>query len=123
MNRYKIKPGTTIQDIISFGEENKAKYNFGTGGSWIFKNADYYFIIPLCDDISLDIAFPNDLNNWDDYDYVLVLDEMFGQPYTPFYYKLKNPKEVPGNFLQTIINKYNEKMNELPFLARIDDSL
>ena len=73
------------------------------------------------DDISITIAFPEDFSKWNDIDYVLVLDEAFGQPYGPFYHYL-NGKTVIFPYLEEVITKYNEFMSSMPFLEEIDES-
>ena len=45
MNRYKMKPGTTISDIEKYAK--KKKYVFSTGGTWISKDAEHCLFIVL----------------------------------------------------------------------------
>ena len=77
--------------------------------------------IVLRGDIEMDIAFPKELEKWDDYEHVLVMDDNIGQPYGPFYSYLRDPAEQPDPFLETIIEKYNEIMDSLPFLEKKDE--
>ncbi len=116
MNRYKMKPGTTISDIENFAK--KKKYVFSTGGTWISKDAEHCMFIVLNDDINVDIAFPKELEKWDDYKHVTVMDDSLGQPYMPFYDHLKNLEEKPDHYLKMVIEKYNKIMDSLPFLER-----
>ena len=117
MNRYKMKPGTTISDIKKYAEERKLIFN--KGGKWISKDSEYVLFTVLHNNISLDIAFPKDLKKWDDFKHVLVMHEMIGQPYGPFYRYLQNPTEEPFAYLKTIIDKYNEVMESFPFLKKV----
>ncbi len=125
MNRYKMKPGTTIADIENCANENR--WLFNQGGTWISKDSEHFLSIPLCDrdlkdictDISLEIAFPHDLEKWDDFENILVMDELFGQPFNPFYKHMDHPEEPPYPRLKAVIEKYNEVMDKLPFLERI----
>lgn len=65
--------------------------------------------------IEVVVTFPEDLFDWNDFDFVLVIDEEFGQPYTPFYSYLSGEiRSFP--VLRKVIEKYNEFMSSLPFL-------
>ena len=116
MNRYKMKPGTTISDIEKYAEENNLGFN--TSGTWVSDDAEYVLRIGLEATILLAIAFPKDLEKWDDFKHVLVLDEDFGQPYVPFYKQLENPNRKPFLYLKSVIEEYNKKMDRLPFLEK-----
>lgn len=112
-NSYKIKD--------EFLKNNHIKSSH-SGGTWINKNcvsviSKTFFYNEL--EFSVDIGFPDNLRQWNDFDYILVMDEDFGQPYTPFYgewYK----KEVE-NFpcLEYVIQKYNEFLDSLDFLEKV----
>ena len=117
MNRYKLKPGTTITDIKKYAEENKDKCKFGKGGWWIAEHANYYLMIDLYENVSVNIAFSMDLENWDDFDNVLVLEDT--HPYSKFYYQLRHPEKEPSLYLKIVIKKYDEIMDSLPFLENI----
>ena len=116
MNRYKMKHGTTISDIEGYAKKEKLVFN--NGGKWISKDAEYCLFIVLIGDIEVDIGLPKDLEKWDDYKHVLVMNDNIGQPYGPFYSHLKNPAEEPDPYLKTIIEKYNKVMDGLPFLEK-----
>ena len=110
INKYRIKEGTTIEDIL---KELKAKnIQNAEGGSWVNKNAYHVLWKVLVSSIEVDIALPKDLSEWDDFDYVLVMDDDFGQPYTPFY----SEESFPA--LLNIIGHYNKFMDSLDFLER-----
>ena len=114
VNRYKMKHGTTILDIENYAKE--FNYVFSKGGTWISDDAEYVMFIALNDSISLDIAFPGDIEKWNDCDYVLVINEKIGQPYGPF----RNCSENPDSYLEALIGKYNETMYSLYFLEKAE---
>ena len=116
INRYKIKNGYTIDDVLKELKKRKIYVNEGNA-SYINENARYSFSKPLDDDdlIGVCVGFPEDISTWDDIGYVLVLDEDFGQPYMPFY----NGKEM-FSFLKETIDSYNKFMDSLVFLERKD---
>ena len=110
INHYKLKKGVTIDKIL---EEAKSKrINSSKHCSYVNKDAEYVLFKSLFKDISINIAFPKDLSKWDDFDYVLVLDDSFCQPYTPFY----GGSTIP--FALTVIDRYNKFMDSLNFLER-----
>ena len=113
IKHYKLKDGVTHEFLLVNGCKE--------GGVWIDESAVFYISKPLVDEISLNIAFPKELNKWNDFDYILVLDEDFGQPYTPFYRyaqtRIRGGK--PFKFLQMVINKYNKVMDSLPFFEEL----
>lgn len=67
---------------------------------------------------SVDIGFTDDINNWNDCDNVIVLDEDFLQPYTPFYANFENDIT---NFpcLEKTVETYNDYMDSLDFLEEV----
>ena len=95
VKRFKLKEGRPTQ-------EDFERYGFREGGSWIIKDAKWF-----CDkfirkedkhyyrdyETSFNMAFQEDLSKFNDFDNVLVLDEEFGQPYTPFYDYLNGKTE------------------------------
>lgn len=112
--RFRIRPGASFSNVKCIRE----------GGSWIHKDAIRFMSIPLYDkyEITLNIGFPEDLSKWDDFNYILVLDEDFGQPYIPFYAHLDGTwQKKTGSILTQIVQKYNEEMRALPFLEEIKE--
>ena len=113
IKRFKLKDGVTIDDI------KKEYKSLREGGSWIHQDAVYNIFRDVTpqnsrgSEISVCVGFPNDLLKWDDYNFVLVLDEEFGQPYTPFY---GDDNEEPFPFLAGVIRRYNEVMGRFSFL-------
>ena len=113
---YKLKYTPTEEQLIESGARS--------GGSWIDEESKMYisksFILPEYDfEFSIDICFKADISDWNDFDNVLVLDEDFGQPYTPFY--RDNYKKEISNFpcLEYCIEKYNEFMGSFDFLCEV----
>ena len=113
IKRYKLKDDVTHEFLLANGCKE--------GGAWIDGNSVFYISKPLVDEVSLNIAFPDDLGKWNDVYYILILDEDFGQPYTPFYRyaqtRINGGK--PFKFLQMVINKYNKVMDSLPFFEEL----
>lgn len=126
IKRYKLKPNIT--------KEQLEKYEYKDGGSWIFKGckhfiSKYFHINYLCKytenkvrkcsfEFSVDIGFTDDINNWNDYDNIIVLDEDFCQPYTPFYTEFENDvTDFPC--LEKTVETYNDYMDSLDFLEEV----
>ena len=114
---YKLKYIPTKEQLIKFGAR--------PGGTWINQYSDLYISIARefpgsCGDFIICIGFPDfekGLAEWDDFSFVLVLDDEFGQPYTPFYGK--NYKKDIQNFpcLECVIEAYNKFMDSFDFLC------
>ena len=109
-----MRPNASLKNIEGLRE----------GGSWIHNDAKSFWAVGLYDKycITLNIGFPKNLSKWDDFNYILVLDEEFGQPYIPFYAYLDGTwqkRESP--VLNQIIKNYNTEMRKLPFLEEIKE--
>ena len=114
IKRYKLKNGVTHEFLLANGCKE--------GGAWIDGNAVFYISKPLVNEISLNIGFPNDLGKWNDCYYVLVLDENFGQPYTPLFYNYAQTRirgGKPFKLLSRVIAAYNKTMDSLPFFEEL----
>ena len=133
IKRYKLKSNMTKEQLISLG--------FHEGGTWVHKNAElvlskYIHITneveyttkkgkrkkrKYLSEFNIGIAFTDNINDWNDFDNVLVLDEDWCQPYYPFYHlrsdKLKD-NEIP-KVLPLLVAEYNEYMDSLEFLEEI----
>ena len=109
INRYTLKPNITESDLLSRG--------FNKGGSWIYDGCEIYRFIPLNDSIELNIGFDGS-KEWNDIDNILVLDDDFGQPYTPFY-RYYDEDINDYEFLENVVKRYNEVMDNLDFLERV----
>jgi len=114
VNRYKLKPGITMDDILS--ELRAKKLPIGTHGTYISKDAKYSTCKWLADDISVCIAFPENLASWDDFDHILVMDDECGQPYGPFY----DVEKKQFAYVLNVVGNYNKFMDTMSFLERVD---
>ena len=117
IKRYKLKDSVTKEDLIAL--------KFRSGGSWINKDAELF--LSRCFECgeydfeySIGIAFSSDINSWNDFDNVLVMDEDYAQPYTPFYGD--NYGKDIDNFpvLEMVIAKYNRFMSSLGIFEEIN---
>jgi hypothetical protein len=100
------------------------KFGFKDGGTWVIKNATMFifkeFIFKSTHfDFTINIAFEENIKNWNDYDNVLILDEDFGQPYFPFYHHFNDNAIYNFPTLEFCVEKYNEYMSSLPFLIEV----
>ena len=118
---YKMKYTPTEEKLI---RELRAR----NGGSWIDKKSKLYiskiFILPEHDfEFSINICFKDDISDWNDFDNVLVIDEDFLQPYSPFYGN--NYKKEISNYpcLEYCIEKYNEFMDGFDFLYEVSERI
>lgn len=114
IKRYKLKENLSKEYLMTHGLRE--------GGSWIDKNSDIFisknfYIKDIDFEFSINIGINSSALYFDDFDNVLVLDEAFCQPYTPFYDECNYGKEI-RNFkaLENVINYYNEFMDSLDFL-------
>lgn len=89
--------------------------------SFIAKDATKSCFYPLVDSITVNIGFPDDLSKWNDFDYILILDEDFGQPYGPFYHYLNGELKEPFPFLEKVVQKYNKTLRHLSYLEEIKE--
>lgn len=117
IKRFKMKPAADIS-VFPWGRIQKI---INGPINYVNKNSFFGIWEDLCHEISVTIAFPEDLSEWNDIDYILVLDEQFGQPYIPFYYFMTGKIEEPWDKLKEIIEAYNEFMSSLTCLEEIND--
>ena len=114
IKRYSIKKEVVVDDIIAAGGKE--------GGTWINKESKfllskYCYYKPTDFEFSINIAFKQDIKDWDDFENVLVLDEDFCQPYTPFYGKNFGADIFNFPTLEYCVEQYNKFMDSLPFLV------
>lgn len=114
IKRYKLKDGITREQLL--------KYGFKEGGIWIKKDAELFLAHcfeykAINFEFSINIAFST--SEWNDFDNVLILDEDFCQPYTPFYGKNYDKEIINFPALEYVIEKYNEFMSGLSFLEEV----
>lgn len=118
IKRFKLKDNITKENLIALG--------FRNGGSWIKKDAELFLNKCIEYDryfeYSIGIAFSSDINDWNDFDNVLVMDEDFGQAYYPFYGENygKDIDDFPA--LEDVILKYNEFMSGLGIFEEVDNN-
>lgn len=102
--RYELNDNVTLENLLN--------NNFKEGGFMKeIPSPKYYYYKRLIDDIELYIEVNingNEITNFDDINNILVIDDSFCQPYYPFY---EGKKEF--DFLNKVIKKYNEAMDEL----------
>ena len=97
-----------------------------SGGLWIRKDADHFIgqSFKVKDgravlEFSINVAFVNgSMDEWNDFDSVLIIDDDFGQPYTPFYGKNWGEEITDFPILEQVIEKYNEFMDKQPYLEK-----
>jgi len=117
INTYVLKPNVTIADLQALKVRD--------GGDWINKESRYFlsgnYSIKRNFEFSINIAFKENIQDWNDFDNILVLDEDFCQPYTAFYNH--NYKKDVSNFeyLEYVIQKYNEYMDRFEIFEKRDD--
>ena len=117
VKHFKLKDNITIEDI-------QKTNRITSGGTWIHENSKYLFFTTLIDSIELNIGFPEDLSKWNDWDYIMILDDDFCQPYTPFYSYIDKTAdgasdEEFSDYLLNVVRKYNEVMSSLDFLVEV----
>lgn len=117
IKRFKLKDNITKNDLRIAG--------FRQGGAWVIKDAELFksqeFVVGRYrTELSINIAFSSDIAAWNDFDNVLIIDEDYGQPYTPFYGD--NYGKDINNFpvLEMVINKYNQFMSSLGIFEEIN---
>ena len=116
IKRFKLADGVTKEELLAL--------RFRRGGSWIMKDAELFLSRTFYNQVtnfeySIDIAFGSDINDWNDFDNVLVMDEDFGQPYGPFYGENygKDISDFPE--LENVILTYNHYMSTLGIFEEI----
>lgn len=129
VKRFRLKPNADISSVPVTEHMGYVHKDFHRGFWTILKIVDPetephpYFddeIIYTLQSITLNIVFPEDLSKWNDFDYVLVLDDEFGQPYVPFYDYMSGRIKETFPFLEAVIISYNEIMSSLPYLEEIN---
>lgn len=116
IKRFKVKDGVTKEDLIALG--------FASGGTWVKKDAKLFRCrifeyTPTHFEYSISIVFGDDINDWNDFDNVLILDEDFCQPYTPFYGDNFGKEIYDFPSLENVIYRYNKFMSELGIFEEV----
>lgn len=121
IKRYKIRENVTKNDIARSchcsWNNGAADYIIGGADFTIrkfgeFKKTDFEF--------SIIIAFKPNIQDWNDFNNILILDDAWCQPYTPFYdYFGKEVYDFPT--LEYLISEYNKFMDSLSFLEEVKE--
>lgn len=109
IKRFRMKPDAEIP-----------REGMSTQMQYVNSDATHGFFKMLVDEIELNVTFPANCADWDDFDFVLVIDDDFGQPYYPFYQYL-NGKRKSFPFLDRVVHAYNEFMSSLPYLEEVKE--
>lgn len=116
IKRFKMKPDADIS-VFPWGRISGIIHG---PVKYVNENSVCGFWENLHHDIVVIVAFPKDLSEWNDFDYILVLDDVFAQPYGPFYHFLEGKIQEPWDGLKKVIEAYNEFMSSLIFLEEIN---
>lgn len=111
IKRFKLKDNVTKEQLTKLG--------FTHGGIWVKTDAKWI----LWRDFgwySINVVFGENINDWNDFDYVLVLDEDFGQPYIPFYDSL-DKDILDSSTLGGVVENYNKFMSNLDIFEEIKE--
>lgn len=113
IKRYKLKENVTKDSLIALGFKN--------GGYWVSKDAELYLMkhLDIGWGLSFNIVIPEEIKEWDDFEHVLVVDEVYGQPYTPFYGDNFGKDITDFPFLEQVIREYNKFMDGLGIFEEI----
>lgn len=116
INRYKLTP-----DFINLSQAKQIEFLLNNGfkeGFWGAQKdgrehlwySSKNFIIHSSIDCNVTVDLLH-LDEWNDYDYVAIDDEDFGQYYQPFYDCMIGKKQIgKWEFMAKCAQKYNEKM-------------
>ena len=114
INRYKLKDNIQEADL--------EKFPLKQGGRFIAADVSVFLYNAIGKDISLNIGFPKDLSKWNDFDYITVIDDEFGQPFLPFYKYLDGTDaNNVSPFLRRVIANYNKTMDSYEFLEKLNE--
>jgi hypothetical protein len=135
IKRYKLKDGITKDQLLQMGCKESENLTYICKGAVIGKTKnieikisheykDEYGNLKTIHDTSefdVDIAFTDNIQNWNDFDNIIVLDSDWCQPYYPFYdYMMGKMKasEAP-RILPLLVAEYNNYMDSLEFLEEV----
>lgn len=118
INRYKLTPdfiNLTQEKQIEFLLTNDFKEGFWgaqeDGREHLWYSSQNFVIHGSIDcNITVDLLH---LDEWNDYDYIAIDDDDFGQYYQPFYDCMIGKKQIgKWEFMSKCAQKYNEKMEK-----------
>ena len=104
-NTYKLKEGITVEDLDKLGFYKNYWLNEDKNRECMGKS------IMLIGGVELDMYIKINPIEFDDFDNILVLDSSFCQPYTPFYGDNYKRDITNFDFLEKVIDRYNQAMN------------
>ena len=107
INTYRLKDGITAEDLDKLGFKS---------GSWQgkYKNIECMStFVGLHGRMELNLTIRTNSIEFDDFEDALVLDDVFGQPYTAFYGKNYKGDVKDFPFLEKVINRYNNVMGSM----------
>lgn len=99
--------------------------NMHLDGGWIKGGAMGYisktFYNKLTDhEFTICVAFDRDMDEWNDFDNILITDDDSGSTYSPFY-DMWDEEVENWSSLQYVIECYNDFMDGLPFLEPLKE--
>ena len=120
IKRYKMKPGWRADMIV--GSSKCAWYYGGiyTNSFAYFHLIKFFYKKDIDFNFTIEIEFKENTEDWNDLENILVIDDDFCQPYTPFY----NNFEIDViNFpaLEFVIEQYNKLLDSFPFLEEVKE--
>lgn len=137
IKRYKLKDGITKEQLLKMGCRESDNLSYICKGAVIGKThlikipftyeyKDKYGnlkTIKYTLDFDVDISFTENLQQWNDFDNIIVLDSDFCQPYHPFYDYMS--EEMKANqapkVLLLLVAEYNKYMDSLEFLEEVKE--
>ncbi len=104
-NTYKLKEGITAEDLDKLGFYKDYWLNEDKDRDCMGKT------MMLIGDMELNMYISIDTMEFDDFKNVLVLDSDYCQPYTPFYGENYKKDITDFDFLEKVIDRYNQAMD------------
>ncbi len=120
IKRYKMKPGWRADMIVG---SSKCAWHYGgiyTNSSAYFHLIKFFYKKYIDFNFTIEIEFKENTEDWNDLKNILVIDDDFCQPYTPFY---NNYGQDVANFpaLEFVIEQYNKLLDSFPFLEEMKE--
>lgn len=104
-NSYKLKNNVTERDLLDLGFKKGSWRGCDKGLDVVSKMVNLY------GSIDLSIFVKTNPVSFDDFNDTEVIDFDFGQPYTPFYGKNYKKDVVDFEFLEAVVDRYNQAMD------------
>lgn len=135
IKRYKLKDSITKEQLLKMGCKESENLSYICKGAVLGKTncIDIHFTYPhigrngktkqikATSEFDVDIAFTDNIQNWNDFDNIIVLDSDWCQPYYPFYNYLDGKIGIKTSpmVLPLLVAEYNKYMDNLEFLEEI----